>query len=619
MAPIIPVPKMVNSLMGFCETDKGNKISCSDFVDNDLLIRHLKAILPTAKKKNEKHGILTIELIKNHLENEAYRLTITEENIKIESGSEAGAFYAIKTLEQLIRNNGTNIPCVAIEDAPDIKVRGLMLDISRAKVPTIKTLKEIVDTISRLKYNHLELYVEGFSFEYKSFPNVLKKGNYITLDEYLELEKYCNERFIDFVPNQNGFGHMTDWLCLEEYQELREVEGLFTIWGSKRPSSVIDATNPKSIELVTKMYEDMLPYVKSQYFNMNFDEAFELGYGKTKEVCALKGKATVFKEYYEQLAKVVRKYHKKPIIWADVVINHPEVVKQFSPDTIFVDWGYNLDYPFYRHLKTLKECGVSFMAAPGTCTWGMITGRYPDMLGTIENACSNVIKYDGLGMLLTDWGDLGHLQYWTSSLPGVIYGALSSWNNNQNYEYLISEYLGKNIFSNHDLAQIIIDLGNYNRLEGEYRSYGSKTFAPILFAENAINEENKLDFFLSKIKVNLLTPNQAEALKDEFASIGHRIAKIKPTSQTENIAILEVSNSIHLLEALVDVNIMFRKYFEGFYNEFAVNQCIRDLDSYLLAHSELWNYRNKSAGYVESARRIEQVKDILKMFKERGQ
>ena len=52
----------------------------------------------------------------------------------------------------------------------------------------------------------------------KSFPNVLDEKNYITLDDYLEIEKYANEYYLDFVPNQNGFGHMADWLAKEEYK-----------------------------------------------------------------------------------------------------------------------------------------------------------------------------------------------------------------------------------------------------------------------------------------------------------------------------------------------------------------------------------------------------------------
>ena len=67
---------------------------------------------------------------------------------------------------------------VDIEDVPDLKIRGVMLDISRAKVPSVETIKNTIKLLAELKYNHLELYIEGFSFETKKYPLVLRDNNY---------------------------------------------------------------------------------------------------------------------------------------------------------------------------------------------------------------------------------------------------------------------------------------------------------------------------------------------------------------------------------------------------------------------------------------------------------
>ena len=92
------------------------------------------------------------------------------------------------------------------------------------------------------------------------------------------------QHFIDLVPNENGFGHMQDWLLLEKFKHLSEVDDLFEMWGSKRTSATLDVTNPESIEFVKSLYDDFLPHSKSKYFNMNFDEPFELGHGKSKDL-----------------------------------------------------------------------------------------------------------------------------------------------------------------------------------------------------------------------------------------------------------------------------------------------------------------------------------------------
>ena len=133
----------------------------------------------------------------------------------------------------------------------------------------------------------------------RDFEKILRfcrdfEKNYISLEDYLELEKFANKYFIDFVPNQNGFGHMGEWLKLDEFKHLANVEGLFKIWGSNRYSTTLDPTNEESYLLVKRMYDDMLPHSKSNYFNMNFDEPYELGHGKSKELCDKLGKEIVY-------------------------------------------------------------------------------------------------------------------------------------------------------------------------------------------------------------------------------------------------------------------------------------------------------------------------------------
>ena len=98
------------------------------------------------------------------------------------------------TLKQIIAQVDDEVYNLVIHDFPSLAIRGFMMDISRNKVPKLETLKAFVDKMAELKYNHFELYVEGFSFEYRSFKNYLEEEGYITVEEYIELEKYCAVR-----------------------------------------------------------------------------------------------------------------------------------------------------------------------------------------------------------------------------------------------------------------------------------------------------------------------------------------------------------------------------------------------------------------------------------------
>lgn len=576
--------------------------NCSDF--SDTLVTVLKNDL---KLKNLTLGDkgAQIEFVKHKLKEEEYILDVKKDKITIKASTDRGIFYGIKTLKQL--DTKTSVKGCHIEDKPDLPIRGVMIDISRSKVPTLKTLKQMVNLFSDLKYNHLELYVEGFSYEYKSFPEVLASKNYIKLEDYLELETYCEERYIDLVPNQNGFGHMSEWLALDKYHKLSECEDGFDIWGSHRPSSTLDPTNKESFKLVKKMYDDMLPYFKSKYFNMNFDEPYELGHGKSKQAVCESSREDVYIDFLVPLCKVVKKYQKTPMIWGDVLVNHPEAISRLPKDLIFIDWGYNLGYDFMSHGEMLKEKKTKFMMAPGTSTWSTITGRYDDMLGSITNSAVAVKKNNGLGLLVTDWGDIGHLQYLPFSYPGFIYGAECAWG--ETNEDVIKPTLTRLL--DEETADVILRLATYTRLEGPYRDYGSRLFSSILWAEHAQREKNDVEYFLNKMQSNLVDEENLCQLEKMFKLCLNELGTI------DSIEKAEVQNGINLLLTLVDIQRNLRKVIEQNQTKL-FDKDLLILQAFLGKHYELWCLRNIPAGFIPSGNRIKWLMKILMEIDERS-
>lgn len=593
---IVPIPKKVELRGNFFSLERQLVCDVGEFDKNLVQILSkdikIKNILIEGDKPN-------IRFIHSKLKGEEYHLEINENEICIKASTNQGIFYGIKTLKQIV--NKKQVKCCKIEDSPDLSIRGAMIDISRSKVPTLKTLKQMVELLCDLKYNHMELYVEGFSYEYQSFKEVLDDNNYIKLEEYIELEKYANERYIDLVPNQNGFGHMADWLARKEYKKLAECENGFTIWGCHRPPSTLDPTNKGSHKLVKRMYEDMLPHFKSKYFNMNFDEPYELGYGKSKEKCDASSKEDVYIEYLNPLYKLVKKYQKTPMIWGDVIIHNKDAINKLPKDLIVIDWGYHLNYNFDAHAELLNENKRKYMMAPGTCTWSTITGRYDDMIATIKNSTTALKKNNGLGMLLTDWGDIGHLQYLPFSYPGFIYGAQSSWS--EPNEEVIEIYLNKLV--GNEISKAIIELSKYTRLEGPYRDYGSRLFSLILWSEHSMRQVDQMEFFLSKIKSNLIDDDNLDKLEKLFKEYLNCIRPI------ESIEKAEVENSINLLLTLVDIQRNLKKVINENQKDI-FDKDILILEAYLGKHLELWKLRNVEAGYIPSGNRIKWLIKILK-------
>ena len=202
---------------------------------------------------------------------EGYELSIKPSEIHIAYSTEAGAYYALVSLFHLKKQYPEVIKCLTIKDEPDLVVRGLMLDISRDKVPQLHTLKELIHELSLLKYNHLQLYVEGFSFGYPSFKELWEETETpISPEEIQELDLFCKERFIALVPNQNSLGHMQAWLETEAYAHLAECPDGYELMPMNKVKTTLDPTNPESIALIEKMMDDMIPNFSSDIFNANF-------------------------------------------------------------------------------------------------------------------------------------------------------------------------------------------------------------------------------------------------------------------------------------------------------------------------------------------------------------
>ena len=92
-----------------------------------------------------------------------YELTIKGQAVGIVGGSKEGLFYGVQTLRQVLEYalaEKQDIPAMCITDSPDLLRRGFMLDISRDKVPTMKTLYQIVDLLASWKVNEFQLYTE---------------------------------------------------------------------------------------------------------------------------------------------------------------------------------------------------------------------------------------------------------------------------------------------------------------------------------------------------------------------------------------------------------------------------------------------------------------------------
>ncbi|MGC8782655.1 MAG: beta-N-acetylhexosaminidase, partial [Anaerolineae bacterium] len=380
---------------------------------------------------------------------QGYELTITTEGIHAVASTPAGIFYAVCTLIQLLEPasreqlpgvsrlgparrhrealKNHQLPTLRISDWPDFPNRGVMLDVSRDRVPTMETLFGLVDLLASWKINQLQLYTEH-TFAYRNHPEVWAEASPFTGEEIMALDAYCRERFIELVPNQNSFGHMTRWLIHDRYRHLAEApNGCDTRWGHYDVPLSLCPIDPGSIELVRSMYDELLPHFSSRQINVGCDETIDLGLGRSKEAVATQGIGRVYLDFLLKIYREVKARGRTMQFWGDIIMEHPELVPELPRDVIALEWGYEPDHPFDEHGRRFAESGVPFYVCPGTGTWNTVAGRTKSALENLRNAAMNGIRNGAIGYLITDWGDAGHWQPLPVSYLGFAWGAALSW------------------------------------------------------------------------------------------------------------------------------------------------------------------------------------------------
>ena len=146
---------------------------------------------------------------------EGYLLKVSKKGISITAAQEAGLFYGLQTLRQLV-TGAKALPCCEISDYPAFAVRGFMLDCGR-NFQSIESLKRQLDIAARLKVNYFHWHVTdhpGWHLESKAYP-VLNDPKHRTRDAHdtysfaqvRELIAYAKARHITIIPELDMPGH----------------------------------------------------------------------------------------------------------------------------------------------------------------------------------------------------------------------------------------------------------------------------------------------------------------------------------------------------------------------------------------------------------------------------
>ncbi len=227
------------------------------------------------------------------LPDEAYELIVADGAARISASSEAGVFYARKTLQQIKVSCGSGV-CdeLAISDAPSLSHRGFLIDSCR-HFYGVKELKRLIDVAAAFKLNKFHWHLtddQGWRIEIKKYPLLTEvgglrsnsrfggvvegepHGGHFTQEQVKEIVAYCAARHIEVIPEIEMPGHFTAAIaaypflgCTGERMEPEQKEGIFP--------NVLCVGKEEAVGLIKDVLDEVCGLFPGRYIHIGGDEA----------------------------------------------------------------------------------------------------------------------------------------------------------------------------------------------------------------------------------------------------------------------------------------------------------------------------------------------------------
>ncbi len=384
-------------------------------------------------------------------ENEAYTLTISKNKILAEAKTHKGIYYASLTLSQLIQISKNNeLPILEIVDFPNMKFRGISDDISRGQVSTLENFKRIIKFISEYKMNTYMPYLEDM-IQFDSYPEIGIGRGALSKKEIKEIVKYADEHFVEVIPIFQTLGHYENILSKPKFMKYADYPG----------AASLDVTNKETYTFLEKMLNEVFKLFPSKYIHIGGDESYDVGLGNSRKLLENSDLATIHANHYKKVYEICKKNNKEVMMYGDMLLDHPNILKQIPKDITIVDWHYHPQF-FYSSTAFFDSADFNYIVSPSV--WNF-SSAFPENFFAIPNIQSfidNGINHNSIGMINSSWGDFGAETFREYNLYGYAWSAQCAWNNSESKVTNFNKVFFKQFFGTEDkrIEKIYLNLTN---------------------------------------------------------------------------------------------------------------------------------------------------------------
>ena len=373
---LIPYPKSLEAGEGEFYITKQTVISSaskqrfSSEIDqlNELLAQSLKSDLKVSTRARQTN-VIDIVYDPDEKSTGGYRLKITPSKVMIVSGSNAGVFYAIETIRQLLpasveegkAASKLGLPALMITDEPDYSWRGMHLDVSRHFF-SVAYLRKFIDRMALYKMNKLHLHLtddQGWRIEIKKYPKLTENGAWRTFDkndtacmkraadnadfaigkehiiqrngrtlyggfytqqQMKDLVKYAARKHVDIIPEIDMPGHMMAAITSYPFLTCNGENS----WGELFTKPICPC-NETTFEFAENVFSEIMAIFPSEYIHIGGDEVDRSDWAKSDACKALMQKQGIkdiagLESYFiNRMEKYFNSKGRKLIGWDEVL------------------------------------------------------------------------------------------------------------------------------------------------------------------------------------------------------------------------------------------------------------------------------------------------------------
>lgn len=291
-----------------------------------------------------------------------------------------------------------------------MQLRMWTYDLAREQCPSLEHMRTFCDVTLQGGYNAIGLYLEH-RFAYPSAPWAHGRDCLGPEIVHRLQEEYPQLQIIPFV---NLLGHFEGMIYTEDGKKFRE---------ERFQGMQACPSNPAFVEFAKQLIDDTLAIFKSEIIHIGGDETWQLGKCpwcaekmRASEGEGKDGKAVLYGEHFGPLAQHVVDKGRRPAVWGDMYLDHPQALEYIPKETLIFDWQY-----FKSPLETsrsFKERGFEVVCCPTIQTYNAVWCHLGQSEANVRDAYAAAEELDAFGVCITTW-ECALLGNYETLLPAI--------------------------------------------------------------------------------------------------------------------------------------------------------------------------------------------------------